>query len=69
MNVVLPAEGDTIVVEGDETMVGDGNAVSVASQIVEDMFCPAERRLGVDDPALAEELIGRSGGSDQAERG
>ena len=31
MSVVLPAEGDSIIVEGDETMVGDGNAVSVAS--------------------------------------
>ena len=57
MSVVLPAEGDAIVVEGDETMVGDGNAVSVASQVVEDMFCPAERRLGVDDPVLTEELM------------
>ena len=43
--------------EGDETMVGDGNAVSVASQVVEDMFCTAEGRLGVDDPPLTEELI------------
>ena len=57
MSVVLPAEGDSIIVEGDETMVGDGNAVSVASQVVEDMFCPAERRLGVDDPLLTEELM------------
>jgi hypothetical protein len=57
MNVVLPAEGDSIVVEGGETMVGDGNAMSVASQVVEDMFCAAERRLGVDDPPLTEELI------------
>jgi hypothetical protein len=37
MSVVLPEEGDSIVVKGDETMVGDGNAVSVASQIVEDL--------------------------------
>ena len=57
MNVVLPTEGDLIIVEGDETMVGDGNAVSVASQVVEDMVCPAERRLGVDDPLLTEELM------------
>jgi hypothetical protein len=57
VSVVLPTEGDSIVVEGDKTMVGDGNAVSVASQIVEDMFCPAERRLGVDDPVLTEELM------------
>jgi hypothetical protein len=57
MNVVLPSEGDLIVVEGDEAMVGDGNAVSVASQVVEDMFCPAEGRFRVDDPLLMEELI------------
>ena len=41
-------------------MVGDGNAVSIASQIVEDMFCSAERRLGVDDPVLARELMGET---------
>ena len=35
-------------------MVGDGNAVSVASQIVEDMFWPAEGRLSVDDPLMTE---------------
>jgi hypothetical protein len=57
MSVVLPSEGDAIVVEGDETMVGDGNAVGVASQVVEDMFSAAERRLGIDDPPLPEELI------------
>jgi len=57
MSVVLPAKGDAIVVESDETMVGDGDAVSVASQVVENMFCPAERRLGVDDPLLKEELM------------
>ena len=57
MSVVLPAEGDSTVMEGDETMVGDGNAVSVASQIVEDMFCAAEGRLGIDNPRLTEELI------------
>jgi hypothetical protein len=38
-------------------MVRDGNAVSVASQVVENMFCPAERRLGVDHPLLTEELM------------
>ena len=38
-------------------MVRDGNAVSIASQIVEDMFCSAERRLGVDDPPLTTELM------------
>src|SRR5271154_644773 len=57
MSVVLPAKGDAIVVESDETMVGDGDAVSEASQVVENIFCPAERRLGVDDPLLTEEFM------------
>jgi hypothetical protein len=60
MSVVLPAEGDMVVLESDETMVGDGNTVSVASQVVEDMFCPAKGRLRVDDPLLAEELTGET---------
>jgi len=37
-------------------MVGDGDAVGVAGQVVEDVFGPAERRLGIDDPVLREEL-------------
>ena len=57
MSVVLPAKGDAIVVESDETMVGDGNAVSVTSQIVEDVFWPTERRLSIDDPVVMEELM------------
>ena len=38
-------------------MVGDGDAVGVAGQVVEDVFGPAERRLGIDDPVLREELL------------
>ena len=55
MSIVSPAEGDAIVLEGHEPMVGDGNAMGVASQIVENMFGTAEGWLGVDDPVhLAE---------------
>jgi len=57
MSIVLPAKRDAIIVEGDETMVGDGNAVRVTSQRVEDMFWPTERRLSVHDPVLMEELL------------
>jgi hypothetical protein len=38
-------------------MVGDGYAVGVAGQVVEDVFGSAERWLGVDDPVLREELL------------
>ena len=47
---ILPPERDLAVVETDEPMVGDGDAVGVARQIVEDMFRPAKGTLRVDDP-------------------
>jgi hypothetical protein len=37
-------------------MVGDSDTVSVAGQVVENMFRSAERWLGVDDPLLGKEL-------------
>jgi hypothetical protein len=56
MGIVSPAEGDAIVFEGHETMVGDGDAMSVAGQVVENLLGAAERWLGVDDPVLLAEL-------------
>ena len=48
--VVLPLEGDALLVEGDQAAVGDGNAVGVTRQIGQHRLGPAERALGVDDP-------------------
>jgi hypothetical protein len=56
MGIVSPAEGDAIVLEGHETMVGDGHAMSVAGQVVENMFDAAEGWLGIDDPVLLAKL-------------
>src|ERR1700690_3597766 len=42
VSVVPPAEGDAIVLKGHESMVGDRDAMSVASQVVENMFGAAE---------------------------
>ena len=36
-------------------MVGDGDAMGVAGQIVQYVFRPAKGRLGVDDPVLAKQ--------------
>ena len=55
-SVVLPAEGDAIVLEGQEPMVGDSDTMRVAGQVVENMFRSAERWLGVDDPLLGKDL-------------
>ena len=55
MAVVAPAEADLPVVEGEESVVGDGDAVSVAAEVVEDLLGAGEGGLGVDDPlGLAE---------------
>ena len=48
--VVLPAEADLSVGQGDEPAVGDGDPVGVAAEIVEHLLRPAERALGIDDP-------------------
>jgi len=47
--VVLPPEGDALLVAGDQAAVGDGDAVGVARQIVQQRLRSAERTLGVDD--------------------
>ena len=48
--VVLPPEGDAVVVEGDQAAVGDGDAVGVAREIGEHRLGPGERALGSRRP-------------------
>jgi hypothetical protein len=45
VGIVSPAKGDLIVLEGHEPMVGDGDAMGVASQVVENMFGPPKGGL------------------------
>jgi hypothetical protein len=45
-----------MVLERDEAMVGDGDAMGIAGQVVENMFSTAEGWLGVNDPVLSAEL-------------
>ena len=51
--VILPAETDTTVLAGEETAVGDGDAMGIAAEIVEHLLGSAERAFGVDDPGDA----------------
>jgi hypothetical protein len=52
---VAPAEGDVAVFDGDESVVGDGNAMGVGTEITQGVFGASKRSLGVDDPVLSEE--------------
>ena len=57
MAVVAPAEADLTVLNGEEAVVGDGDAVGVLAEVVEDLVGAGEGALGVDDPlGLAEGL-------------
>ena len=53
VTVILPAEKDAAVLDLEQAMIGDGNAVGVAAEIVDDLGGAAEGLLGVDDPAWA----------------
>jgi len=53
--IILPAEGNLVALEGQEAVVGDGNAMGVAGEIAEHMMGAAEGWLGVDDPVLTEQ--------------
>jgi len=56
VGIVSPAERDAIVFEGHEAMVGDGDAVGIAGEVVENMFGATEGWLGVDHPVLLAEF-------------
>jgi hypothetical protein len=61
MGIISPAEGNLVVGEGDQAMVGDGDAMSVAGEIAEDMMRAAERGFGIDDPIVTEQGAQESG--------
>src|ERR1700689_4711202 len=50
MSGVSPSEANLAVIETEESSVGDGNPMGIASQVLEHMLGSAERRLGVDHP-------------------
>jgi len=52
---VAPAKGNLVVRQCDQAMVGDGDAVGIAAEILQDVLGSAEGWFGVDDPIFAEE--------------
>jgi hypothetical protein len=56
VRIVFPAKRDSIILERNQSMVGDGDAVRIASEIVQNMLGTAEGWFGIDHPVLAKEL-------------
>jgi hypothetical protein len=61
MPVILPSEGNAVVLEGGQPAVCDGDAMGVAAEIGQDLFRAAERPLGVDDPSALGERSDQTG--------
>ena len=61
--VILPAEGDTTFIEGDQPPVRDRHAVGIAGQIGQHRRWSGKRAFGIDDPfqfAQRREPVGES---------
>jgi hypothetical protein len=50
--VISPPEGNAFAIEGDESVVGDGDTMSIPAEIADDLFRPAEGGLGINNPIL-----------------
>src|SRR6266852_8917 len=53
--IVPPTKRDVAAIEGNETVVGDGDTVSVAPEVTDHLLRAAEGGLGIDDPVLAKQ--------------
>ncbi|MFY9529943.1 MAG: hypothetical protein WAR24_13625 [Candidatus Acidiferrales bacterium] len=52
---VAPAKGYVALGKSDQSVVGDGDAVGVGTEIAQHVFWTTEGRLGIDDPVLTEQ--------------
>jgi len=59
VSVVLVTEGDTSIFKTEKSAIGEGDAMGIASQVMEDLLGTAEGRFGVESP------IGGAQGMDQ----
>jgi hypothetical protein len=50
ITVVFPEETHTAVFDVEQTVVGDGDAVSIAADVKQNLFGSGKGRLGIDDP-------------------
>ena len=55
MGGVAPAKGDLVLVERDQAVVGNGDAMGVAAEVLQNMFGTSEGWFAVDDPLMTEQ--------------
>ena len=57
IGIVLPCEGDPIVLKLDQTVILESDSVRVSSQVFQHLFRPAEGFFGIDDPFLLVQFL------------
>jgi len=55
VRIIFPEKSGLPVGEVDNAMVGDGDPVCIASQVLQNMLWTAEWPFGIDDPVLAKQ--------------
>lgn len=53
--IVPPTKRDVAAIEGNETVIGDGDTMGVAPEVTDHLLGAAEGGLGIDNPVLAKE--------------
>src|SRR5689334_17380579 len=60
MRVVLPTKGHFLIRDVEQSVIGDGDAMRVASQVMQNVLGPAKWLFGVHDPVFAKERAQKS---------
>ena len=59
--VIPPTEADLGFVDGKKPVIGDGHAMRITSQVLQDMFWTSKRRLRIDHPVLGGQVVQECG--------
>ena len=52
IGIVPPAEGDSTVLDFEDTVITDSNPVGISAQVLKNTFSAIKRRLAIDNPFL-----------------
>ena len=52
VSIVFPSKSHAVTIEAEQALIADGDAVSVAAKIAQDVSRPAESGLGIDHPVM-----------------
>lgn len=56
VRIIFPAKRHSIILDGNQSMVGDGDPMCITTEVVQNMVGTTEGRFGVNDPVLSEQF-------------